>query len=68
MAITQEDIDRLERAVLLGELTVEYGDKRVTYRSIKELKEALAYARERIANSQGSAAATTQSVARFEAS
>ena len=37
MAITQADVDRLEAAVVRGELTVEYDGRRVTYRSMNEL-------------------------------
>lgn len=49
MALTKSDIDALERALASGELTVEYGGRRVTYRSIAELKAALDYAQAALA-------------------
>ncbi|MGE0154797.1 MAG: phage head-tail joining protein [Reyranellaceae bacterium] len=49
MAISQTDIDRLEAALMRGELTVEYDGQRVTYRSVAELKAAIAYAKDALA-------------------
>jgi hypothetical protein len=46
MAITQTQIDALEKAIVSGHLTVEYEDRRVTYRSMAELKEAYDFARQ----------------------
>ncbi|BAE50326.1 phage head-tail joining protein [Paramagnetospirillum magneticum] len=37
MAITQADIDRLDKAIVSGKLTVEVDGSRVTYRSMAEL-------------------------------
>lgn len=37
MAFTQSQLDAIENAISGGELTVEYQDKRVTYRSLKEM-------------------------------
>jgi len=45
MAITQADIDRLEKALTTGTLSVEIEGQRITYRSIADLKLALDYAR-----------------------
>ncbi len=43
MAWTQTDIDRLDAAIASGELTVQHSDgRRITYRSIGELKAARA--------------------------
>lgn len=39
MAFTQAQLDALEAAIAGGELTVEYQDKRVTYRSLREMLE-----------------------------
>ena len=39
MAFTQAQLDALEAAIAGGELTVEYQDKRVTYRSLREMME-----------------------------
>ena len=39
---TTADLSAINRAIATGELTVEYHDRRVTYRSITELKQAKA--------------------------
>ena len=44
MSITQADIDALKRAIITGTVKVDYKDRSVTYRSIAEMKEALAFA------------------------
>lgn len=36
-AFTQEQYDALNKAIAQGTLTVEYGDKKVTYRSLDEM-------------------------------
>lgn len=41
MAATQQDIDDLEAALFSGALTVEYRDKKVTYRSQEEMRALL---------------------------
>lgn len=41
MAWTQTEVDNLKKAIAQGVLTVDYGDKRVTYRSLAEMKEIL---------------------------
>ena len=40
MAFTTTQLAALEAAIATGELTVEYEGKRVTYRSMSELREA----------------------------
>jgi len=42
MAYTQIQLDALEAALASGALTVEYDGRRVTYRTVRELKEAIA--------------------------
>ncbi len=42
MAWTQADLDAIEAAIAQGERTVEYQDRRVTYRTIQELLDARA--------------------------
>lgn len=37
MAFSQTDLDNLNAAIATGELTVEFGGRRVTYRSIDDL-------------------------------
>lgn len=61
MALTQASVDALEKALASGALMVETPDfGRVTYRSVAELKDAIAYAKSVVAP-----AATTQSYASF---
>jgi len=40
MAFTTTDLDNVKLAIATGQQTVEIGDRRVTYRSIEELKAA----------------------------
>lgn len=63
MALTQADVDALEKALVSGELTVEYDGRRVTFRSTAEIRDALAYAKAAVAGQ--SAAPVTVSVAAF---
>jgi len=58
MAISQTDIDRLEAALMRGELTVEYDGQRVTYRSVAELKAAIGYGKEALAAASATGAQT----------
>jgi len=41
MAFTSEQHDALESAIAEGVLTVEYNDKKVTYRSLREMNQIL---------------------------
>jgi hypothetical protein len=41
MAATQEQIEALEQAINQGALSVEYGDKKVTYRSLADMESTL---------------------------
>ena len=47
--------EALEEALMAGELTVESDGDRVTYRSIADLRSAIAYCDEQLAKSGGSA-------------
>lgn len=40
MAITQKDIDRIDRAIAKGERVVRFSDRSVEYRSVDELIKA----------------------------
>lgn len=40
MAFTQTDLDNVNAAIAVGEMTVEVNGRRVTYRSIAELERA----------------------------
>jgi len=42
MAWTQQQVDAIETAIASGELTVRFGDRTVTYRSMEELLQARA--------------------------
>jgi hypothetical protein len=42
MAYTQAQIDALKRAIASGVLIVRHGDEQVTYRSLAEMRQALA--------------------------
>ncbi len=42
MAYTQAHLDALQEALASGELRVRFADREVTYRSIEELKSAIA--------------------------
>lgn len=48
MALSQTDVDNLETALASGELTVQYNGKSVTFRSVKEIKEAIGYTKSAI--------------------
>ena len=40
MAFTQADLDRVNKAIATGELSIGLGDMRITYRSTEELIQA----------------------------
>lgn len=49
MALSQTDLDNLEKALASGRLTVEYDGQRVTFQSFEELRKRIAYVRNQIA-------------------
>ena len=55
MAWTQSQLDAIEAAIASGELTVRFGDRTVTYRSMDELLQARAVIKESIDASAGNA-------------
>jgi len=55
MAWTTADLTAIETAIAMGELTVEIGDKRITYRSMDDLLKA----RATISQALGAAGVTT---------
>lgn len=63
MAITQTDLERLEGALMRGELKVVYDGREVTMRSVDELKGAIAYAKSQLGLSP--TASGSQTVAAF---
>ena len=58
MALTQDDVDRLEKAVATGTLTVEYDGRKRTMRSIDELKAALEYVKGQVVQAAATKPAT----------
>jgi hypothetical protein len=40
MAFTEDDLEKIRRAIATGEKTVQFSDRSVTYRSIDELRQA----------------------------
>ena len=58
MAITQTDLDNLAAAIVSGQLTVEYNGRRVTYRSMAEMKQAYGFAQQLLAGSGGADSST----------
>lgn len=55
MAWTQTQLDAVEVAIASGELTVRFGDRTVTYRSMDELLQARGVIRDSLAAEGGSA-------------
>lgn len=55
MAWTQAQLDAIESAIASGELTVRFGDRTVTYRSMEELLQARAVIKESLAAASGTA-------------
>ena len=53
MAYTQQQAEALREAMASGVLTVEYDGKRVTYRSVGEIREALAEIDAALARDEG---------------
>jgi hypothetical protein len=49
VALTQTDIDKLEKAIALGVRTVQYTDHSVTYQSTTDMLKALDYAKQQLA-------------------
>jgi thiamine monophosphate synthase len=53
VAYTEQQRDVLRDALASGVLTVQYADKRITYRSVRELREALAVVEAALAGAAG---------------
>jgi hypothetical protein len=53
MAWTQQQLEAIEAAIASGELTVRFGDRTVTYRSMDELLRARAVIIEALASDAG---------------
>jgi len=64
MAFTKDDIDSIDQAIASGELTVDFGDRKVTYRSITDLKKAKAHILENLADVELSSMGINRSRAR----
>lgn len=59
MAWVAEDLASIEAAIKSGELSVQYQDKKVTYRSLAELREARDLIESELAEAAGTARAPT---------
>jgi hypothetical protein len=55
MAWTQQQLDAIEAAIASGELTVRFGDRTVTYRSMDELLQARALIKQAVDEQAGTA-------------
>jgi hypothetical protein len=55
VAWTQQQLDAIEAAIASGELTVRFGDRTVTYRSMEELLQARAVIKDALAAESGAA-------------
>jgi hypothetical protein len=53
MVYTQSDLDALDRAIAGSELEVQYGEKRVRFRSVDELRTARAHVAGQLAIASG---------------
>jgi hypothetical protein len=65
MAITQADIDALDRAIIGAELEVEYQGRRVKFRSVQELIAAHAHAKAVVAGAATAASGGPRGQYRF---
>ena len=66
-SLTQSDIDRLEQAIVSGELRVRLSDGReITYQSTEAMLRAVAYARQAIAAGSGLTTSVPSSLAMFD--
>lgn len=57
MAWTQDDIDKLDKAISKGTLTVAYRDRTLTYRSLDEMLRIRTLIKAEVASSNSSATA-----------
>lgn len=53
MAYTQTDLDALDAAIARSELSVQFGDRRIQYRSMDELLQARKHVAAQIASASG---------------
>lgn len=49
-ALTQDDVDKLEKAIARGVRTVQYATHSVTYQSTSDMLKALDYAKQQLAS------------------
>lgn len=65
MSWASSDLTAIETAIASGELSVQFADRRVQYRSIEELLRARAIIKEALAQAGGSTASTRCTYATF---
>lgn len=66
MALSQADLDRLQAAAARAQLTVEVDGKRITYRSMSEIMQAIAYVTAELQRQAGTAERNRMSYAAFD--
>lgn len=65
MSYSSQQLEALRAALASGSLTVEYGDRRITYRSISELQKAIQIVNEAVNPPPGGGPPVRRSFARF---
>lgn len=65
MAYTQADLDRLDAAIASSSLEVQYGDRRIRYRSMDELIAARNHVASQLAAAVATAAGNRQATRRY---
>lgn len=53
MAFTQTDVETLERAIASGQQSVQFGDRRVSYQTLGDMRDALREMRVEVAAASG---------------
>jgi len=62
MPLSQADLDNINAAIAIGELTVEVNGRRVTYRSVEQLKMAYEHVKAELAGQTNAGTATRRGV------
>lgn len=65
MALTQADLDRLDTAIASNTLSVQFGERRVQYRSMEELMAARQHVAQQLAAAAADAAGGRRATRRY---
>lgn len=65
MALSQSDLDKLDRAIASHTLEVQFGDRKVRYRSMQELQSARAHVAQQLAVAAATAAGGRKATRRY---